>query len=214
MKKRKNTPSASIRTRASLARMTTPADGPQSPKMTTVKALLASGQPIAAEPVFQANELEPHGDPLQKGFHAVGAPLSRWRLIASAHCVQGEVHKADGGGAAGDSDTNFELVIPKFAAPGELSDQAKAINQKIDAINQQQNKTFEHIDVFAQNNNPNDPDRIYIHCEVDRNRLPDLKPDLAGMMVGDCYEVCGQLVMDTFHGGLYEIHPVQAIDRC
>jgi hypothetical protein len=198
--------------------MATPPDASQSPKMTNVKALLASGQPIAAEPVFQTseenNELKPHGDPIQKGFHAVGAPLSRWRLIASALCVQGEVHKADGGGAAGDSDTNFELVIPKFAAGGELSDQAKAINQKIDAINQEQNKTFEHINVFSQNNNPNDPDRIYIHCEVDKNRLADLKPDLAGMMVGDCYEVCGQLVMDTFHGGLYEIHPVTIIDRC
>ena len=214
MKKRKNMQSASIRTRSSLARKVTPPSGSQSPKMTSVKALLASGQPVAAETVFQAHELEPHGDPLQKGFHDVGAPLSRWRLIASALCVQGEVHKADGGGAAGDSDTNFELVIPKFGEGGELSEQAKAVNQKIDAINQEQNKTFEHVDVFPQNNNPNDPDRIYIHCEVDRNRLAVLKPDLAGMMVGDCYEVCGQLVMDTFHGGLYEIHPVQTIDRC
>lgn len=214
MKKRKNMQSASMRTRPSLARMATPLNDSQSPKMTSVKALLASGQPIAAEPVFQAIELEPHGDPLQKGFHAVGAPLSRWRLIAAGLCVKGEVHKADGSGAAGDSDTNFELVIPRFAVGAELSDQVKAINQKIDAINQEQNKTFKHIDVFSQNNNPNDPDRIYIHCEVDRNRLADLKPDLAGMMVGDCYEVCGQLVMDTFHGGLYEIHPVQAIDRC
>jgi hypothetical protein len=214
MKKRRNMQSASIRTRASLARMATPPDSSQSSKMTNVKALLASGQPIAAETVFQAHELEPHGDPLQKGFHSVGAPLSRWRLIASALCVQGEVHKADGGGAAGDSDTNFELVIPKFAATGALSDEAKKINQKIDAINQEQNKTFEHIDVFSQNNHPQDPGRIFIHCEVDRNRLADLKPDLEGMMVGDCYEICGQLVMDTFHGGLYEIHPVTIIDRC
>jgi len=214
MKKRKNGLSASLRTRPTLARMVGQPNGSQTPKMTSVKAMLASGQPIDDGPVFQPQELEPHGDPLQKGVHAVGAPLSRWRLIASAICIQGEVHRADGGGAAGDSDTNFELVIPKVDANGELSDQAKAINQAIDVINQAQNKTFVHVEDSGPNNNPGDPGRIYIHCEVDNNRLAVLKPDLAGMMVRDCYEICGQLVMDTWHGGLYEIHPVQTINRC
>jgi hypothetical protein len=212
MKKRENIQSASIRTRASLARMAIPPDS-ASPKMTAVKALLASGQPIAAGPVFPnpATQLKPHGDPIQKGFHAVGAPLSRWRLIAASHCVRGNVYEGE---AAGDSDTNFDLVIPKFAADRELSAEVKAINERIDAINQEQNKTFPHIDVFSQNNNTEDPDHVYIHCEVDKNDLADLEPDLAGMMVGGCYAVCGQLVMDTFHGGLYELHPVQTIDRC
>lgn len=213
MKKAKNTKSASIRTSATLARMVNQADESQSPKMTSLKAMLASGQPIANGPVFQANELEPHGNVIEKGVHEVGAPLSRWRLIASALCIQGEVHQADGGGAASDSDTNFELVIPGLDATGQLGDQAKAINEKIDEINQAENKGFGHIEDSGPNK-LDDPSRIGIHCEVDTNRLADLKPDLAGMMIGDCYEICGQLVLDTWHGGLYEIHPVQTIDKC
>jgi len=42
-----------------------------------------------------------------------------------------KLHKSDGGAAAHDSDTNFELVIPKFDATGELSDEVKAINHRI-----------------------------------------------------------------------------------
>ena len=213
MRKRKNARSASIRTGAALARMVNQPKGPQSPKMTNLKAMLASGQPIATGPVFQANELEPHGNILEKGVHKVGAPLSRWRLIASAHCIQGEVHQADGA-AAGDSDTTFELVIPRLDTTGQLSDQAKAINERIDEINQAENQTFIHIEDSGPNKLQDDPGRIGIHCEVDENRRAVLKPDLAGMMIGDCYEICGQLVMDTWHGGLYEIHPVQSVNKC
>jgi hypothetical protein len=194
--------------------MTVPLKGPDSLKMTNLKAMLASGQPIAAGPVFQPNELEPHGDVVEKGVHKVGAPLSRWRLIASALCIQGEVYPTDGGGAAGDSDTNFELVIPTFNANGELSDQAKAINDKIDAINQANKQAFVHIEDSGPNKLTDKPGLIGIHCEVDENRREILKPDLVAMMIKDCYEICGQLVMDTWHGGLYEIHPVQTVNRC
>lgn len=211
MNKSKNQQSASLRSSPALGRKVAPPDGSQSLKMTGVKTMLASGQPIPNGPVFADphNQLKQHGDPIQKGVHAVGAPLSRWRLIASAICIQGQVYD---GSAAGDSDTNFELVIPK-RTNGDLSDQAKAINQKIDIINQTTNQNFSHIEDFAQNNNPQDPGRIYIHCEVDRNRLDILRADLAGMMSGELYEICGQLVMDTWHGGLYEIHPVQIINK-
>jgi hypothetical protein len=213
MKKRKNMQSASIRTRASLARMATPLDDAALPKMTAVKALLASGEQIDGDPVFPDpdKQLKPHGNLIEKGFHAVGAPLSRWRLIHPSHCVRGKVYQGE---AAKDSDTNFALVIPKFDATGALGDEAKKINQKIDDKNTEQHTTFAHIDVFSQNNDPQKPDVIFVHCEVDKNRLADLEPDLVEMKNGDCYDVCGQLVMDTFHGGLYELHPVQTIDKC
>jgi len=57
-------------------------------------------------------------------------------------------------------------------------------------------------------------DEIGIHCAVDAGDLAAIKDDLAGMMVGDCYIVSGQLVLETWHGGLYELHPVQTVDRC
>ena len=217
MSKRKNAESASITTRAGIARMANQPEGPngpQSPKMINLKAMLASGQLIVGDPLFEDSDLRPHGNVIEKGIHAVGVPLSRWRLIASAHCIKGEVHKSDGGAAAHDSDTNFELVIPKFDATGELSDEVKAINDRIDQVNQAESKTFIHIEDSTQNNLGGDPERIGIHCEVDKNRLGVLKPDLAGMMVGDCYEICGQLVIDTWHGILFEIHPVQTVDKC
>jgi hypothetical protein len=193
--------------------MTNKADQSQSPKMTSLKAMFASGQPIAEGSVFHDGELESHGTVIEKGFHAVGAPLSRWRLVASAFCITGEVHRA-GGAAAQDSDTNFELVIPGLDGNGQLGDQAKTLNAKIDEVNQAENKAFAHIENAEPNKLDDARSRIGIHCEVDKNRLADLKPDLAGMMIGDCYEICGQLVLDTWHGGLYEIHPVQTVNRC
>src|SRR3981081_4264939 len=123
MSKLKNAEPESITTRAGIARMANQPqgpNGPQSPMMINLKAMLASGQPIGDGPLFDDSDLNPHGNVIEKGIHAVGVPLSRWRLIASAHCIKGEVHKSDGGAAAHDSDTNFELVIPKFDATGEL----------------------------------------------------------------------------------------------
>jgi len=118
-----------------------------------LKAMLASGQLIVGDPLFEDSDLRPHGNVIEKGIHAVGVPLSRWRLIASAHCIKGEVHKSDGGAAAHDSDTNFELVIPKFDATGELSDEVKAINHRIDQVNQAESKTFiSHRKDSTQNN--------------------------------------------------------------
>jgi len=214
MTKRKTTKSVAVRTASRIARKTS--DPNNSPKMVKLNAALASGQPIAPAPVFLPPELEPHGNIIEKGIHAVGAPLSRWRLVAASVDITGIVHRADGP-AAGDGDTNFELVIPGLdAATGQLGDQANSINARIDAVNQfhglQGALAFPHI----QNAGPNKltDGSIGIHCEVDNSNLADLRPDLAGMMIGDCYVITGQLVLDTWHGGLYEIHPVKIIDKC
>jgi hypothetical protein len=210
--------SAAVRTRCRLANKVNQAS--DKPKMINLKALKAAGQSAPTGPVFLPEELQPHGDIIEKGIHAVGAPLSRWRLIAGLHEITGTVHRADGP-AAGDGDTNFELVIPKFdpastPANPQLSDQAKKINARIDASNQslslQASQAFLHIEDAGQNQLPGD--EIGIHCEVDASDLDAIKDDLAGMMIGDCYVISGQLVLDTWHGGLYELHPVQTVDRC
>jgi hypothetical protein len=211
--KKKSTRSAAVRSGIGLARRVNQPN--QSPKMVKLRALVESGQPLAPGPVFLADELEPHGNPLEKGIHDVGAPLSRWRLVAGSHEITGVVHRADGP-AAGDGDTNFELVIPKLdPATGQLGDQAQAVNAKIDRLNQSlgaQGNPVPHIEDAAQNQLPDGT--IGIHCEVDPSDLAALKDDLAGMTIGDCYIIGGQLVMDTAHGGLYELHPVQTIDKC
>ena len=211
---RKKKRSAAVRAGSRLARRVIQPNN--SPKMTNLKALLTAGQPVAVGPVFLPDELEPHGNILEKGNHAVGAPLSRWRLIKGSIEITGIVYREDNGAAAGDGDTNFELVIPKLdPATGQLSDEAKAINAKIDAFNESpgaQGNHAPHIDDAAPNKLSDG--KIGIHCEVDASDLAALKDDLAGMMIEDCYVVSGQLVLDTWHGGLYELHPVQTIDRC
>ena len=213
MSKSKTTRSAAVRAASRSVRKVSRQS--QTPKMVNLKALMESGQPLAPGPVFLADELEPHGNPLEKGIHAVGAPLSRWRLVAGSHEITGAVHRADGP-AAGDGDTNFELVIAKLdPATGQLGDQAQAINAKIDRLNQSLGAGGNHVP-HVEDAAPNQlPDgTIAIHCEVDSSDLEALKDDLAGMMIGDCYVIGGQLVLDTWHGGLYELHPVQTIDKC
>jgi hypothetical protein len=184
--------------------------------MVNLKAVLAAGGPIAAAPVFHPDELDQHGTIIEKGIHAVGAPFSRWRLVVGSLDISGIVHRADGP-AAGDGDTNFELVIPGLdPATRQPGDQAKAINDQIDIRNQAlglaSDKAFPHVQDAEPNKLPDGA--IGIHCEVDASDLEALKPDLAGMMIGDCYVITGQLVLDTWHGGLYELHPVRIIDRC
>jgi hypothetical protein len=214
MRKNKNTRSAAVRTASRLAMRVIQPDN--SPKMANLKALLASGQAEAEGPVFHPDELEHHGNVIEKGNHAVGAPLSRWRLIKGSVEITGTVHREENGAAAGDGDTNFELFIPELdPATGQLSEEAKAINAKIDAFNDgldPQGNPAPHIEDAEPNRIPGGS--IAIHCEVDDSDLDALKDDLSPMMIGDCYVVSGQLVLDTWHGGLYELHPVQTIDRC
>lgn len=220
MKKSKKTKSPPVRRAKAMAKnkpTTEPKDDRVTAKMINLKAQLAAGELDIGSPVFHPEELERHGDSVEEAVHAIGAPLTRWRLISGAMCIKGEVHRADGP-AAGDGDTNFELLIPKLDAAGQPSEQVRAVNDKIDVINQFLGLVGAHAFVHIEDAGPNklkdEPAMIGIHCEVDENRREMLKADLAGMMIGDCYEICGQLVLDTWHGGLYEIHPVQTVDRC
>ncbi|HXI89555.1 MAG TPA: hypothetical protein VNO24_06010, partial [Blastocatellia bacterium] len=107
------------------------------PKMMNLSAALAAGDLAIGVRVFKPEELESHGNPVEKTFHNIRVvpPLPGWLLVSSRHCVTGTVHRADGP-AAGDGDTNFELCFPKTdPVTGELGGQAKAIDAKIDRQN-------------------------------------------------------------------------------
>jgi len=190
-------------------------------KIQNLIAAFSTGQmDVEGVNVFKPEELLPHGNPVERTFHdiRVQPPLPGWLLISSKHCIQGNVHQTDGGGAAGDGDTNFELCFLKAdAETGDLSEEAKKINAKIDRQNALltgapgESPPLKHIE-DATHNHVND-EIISIHCEVDPTDLETFKQDLAGMKVGDCCVICGQLVLDEGHG-IYEIHPVQSIDKC
>jgi hypothetical protein len=170
--------------------------------------------------VFKPQELMPHGNPVEKTFHDIRVvpPLPGWLLISTKHCVTGNVHQTNGGGAAGDGDTNFELLFPRINGDtGALGDEVQKINAKIDRQNALltggpgESPPLIHIEDATQNHVSDEI--VSIHCEVDPTDLETFKQDLAGMTVGDCYVICGQLVLDEGHG-IYEIHPVQSIDKC
>jgi hypothetical protein len=100
---------------------------------------------------------------------------------------------------------------------GALSDEAQKINQQIDLQNSLltgapgEIPALVHIEDAVKNHAS--AEIISIHCEVDPADLETFRKDLAGMKVGDCYNICGQLALDEGHG-IYEIHPVQTIDEC
>jgi len=107
------------------------------PKMMNLSAALSAGDLAIGVKLFKPEELETHGNPVEKTFHSIRVvpPLPGWLLVSSRHCVTGTVHRADGP-AAGDGDTNFELCFPKTdPVTGELGGQAKAIDAKIDRQN-------------------------------------------------------------------------------
>jgi len=194
--------------------------GAPSTKITNLVAGFSSGKlDIAGVNVFMPGELEPHGNPVEKVFHdiRVQPPLPGWLLISSFHCIQGSVHQTNGGGAAGDGDTNFELCFLKTDPTGALSEEARKINEQIDLQNSLltgapgESPRLVHIEDAEKNHAS--AEIISIHCEVDPADLETFTQDLAGMKVGDCFNICGQLVLDEGHG-IYEIHPVQTIDRC
>lgn len=190
------------------------------PKMMNLSAALSAGDLAIGVKVFKPEELEPHGDPVEKSFHniRVVSPLPGWLLVSSRHCVTGTVHRADGP-AAGDGDTNFELCFPKTdPVTGDLHGQAKGINAKIDRQNAEltgapgERAPLLHIEDSVPNQLPNGI--IGIHCEVDPTDLETFKQDLAEMEEGQCYVICGHLVVDEGHNDLYEIHPVGSIEKC